>query len=188
MGARVTWAAGIAAIVLAATPAAAPPVPAAAPQAAPAKMPEAETLIILIRSSLLAVHHGNVTGNYTVLRDLAAPGFQAANSAARLGAIFANLRDQGVDLSVAALLTPQITQGPTITPQGMLGLAGVIPAQPLQLQFQLVFQPVDNRWRLFGVSVTTAPAPGAPAPVAAAPAKPATEAGARPAAPAPPRR
>ena len=127
-------------------------------------MPEPETLIILIRSSLLAVHHANVTGNYTVLRDLSAPSFQAVNSAARLGAIFANLRDQGLDLSVVAPLTPQITQGPSITPQGMLGLAGIIPSQPLQIQFQLVFQPVEGHWRLFGVSVNAAPAPGAQVP------------------------
>jgi hypothetical protein len=32
-------------------------------------------VLILIRSTLLALHHANQTGNYTVLRDLGAPGF-----------------------------------------------------------------------------------------------------------------
>lgn len=45
-------------------------------------------VLILIRSSLLAVDQANKTGNYTVLRDLGAPGFQAANTATQLGEIF----------------------------------------------------------------------------------------------------
>src|SRR4051794_31257542 len=33
-------------------------------------------VLILIRSALIALDQGNKTGNYTVLRDLGAPGFQ----------------------------------------------------------------------------------------------------------------
>ena len=44
-------------------------------------------VLILVRTSLLALDQANKTGNYTVLRDLGAPGFQA-NSAARLGRDF----------------------------------------------------------------------------------------------------
>ena len=80
-------------------------------------MPSAETLVILIRSSLLALAHANETGNYTVLRDLAAPTFQNANTAARLSAIFASLREQNVDLQIAAAVTPQLMQEPLITPK-----------------------------------------------------------------------
>jgi hypothetical protein len=43
-----------------------------------------------IRSALLALDQANKTGNYTVLRELGAPGFQAANTAARLSEIFAS--------------------------------------------------------------------------------------------------
>ena len=43
----------------------------------------------LIRSSLLALHHANVTGNYTVLRDLSAPSFRSRNTAADLSGSFA---------------------------------------------------------------------------------------------------
>src|SRR3954468_15777593 len=56
-------------------------------------------VLILIRSTLLALDHANRTGNYTVLRDLGAPGFQAGNTAARLSEIFASLRSQNLDLS-----------------------------------------------------------------------------------------
>ena len=38
-------------------------------------------VLILIRQSLLALDQANKTGNYTVLRDLGSPAFQA-NSAA----------------------------------------------------------------------------------------------------------
>src|SRR5215207_1732386 len=68
--------------------------------------------LILIRSTLIALDHANWT-NYTVLRDLGAPGFQTANTAARLSEIFANLRAQNVDLSGLAVLEPQLTVLPT---------------------------------------------------------------------------
>src|SRR5437016_5736212 len=35
--------------------------------------------IILVKNALLAVNQGNLTGNYTVLRDLASPGFRERN-------------------------------------------------------------------------------------------------------------
>lgn len=126
---------------------------AAKAQAAPA-IPSPETLVVLTRSAVLALHHANVTGNYTVLRDLGAPGFQSANSAARLSAAFTNLRDQRIDLSQVALLAPQLTQGPMITGQGMLGMAGYFAISPVQVNFQLLFQPSDGQWRLFGISVS----------------------------------
>src|SRR3954466_1644296 len=55
-------------------------------------------VLILIRSSLLALDQANKTGNYTVLRDLGAPGFQT-NTAARLAEIFAKQRNDNLDLS-----------------------------------------------------------------------------------------
>ena len=38
---------------------------------------------------LIAVNHGNLTGNYTVLRDLGSDRFRQQNDAARLAAVFA---------------------------------------------------------------------------------------------------
>ena len=53
------------------------------PQAAKPAQIDRNGVLILIRSALLALDQANKTGNYTVLRDLGAPGFQT-NSAARL--------------------------------------------------------------------------------------------------------
>src|SRR5882724_9070208 len=55
-------------------------------------------VLILIRSTLLALDQANKTGNYTVLRDLGSPDFQA-NSAAQLAEIFVQQRRDNVDLS-----------------------------------------------------------------------------------------
>jgi hypothetical protein len=110
-------------------------------------------VLILVRSTLLAVHHANQTGNYTVLRDLGAPGFQSANTAARLAEIFANLRAQNLDLSGIAVLEPQLTVLPQIVQGGMMHMAGFFPSVPLQVNFDLLFAPVEGRWRLFGVGL-----------------------------------
>jgi hypothetical protein len=110
-------------------------------------------VLILVRSTLLAVHHANQTGNYTVLRDLGAPGFQAGNTAARLGDIFANLRAQNLELSGVAVLEPQLTVLPQIVQGGMMHMAGFFPSVPLQVNFDLLFAPVEGRWRLFGIGL-----------------------------------
>jgi hypothetical protein len=61
-------------------------------------------VLMLIRSSLLALDQANKTGNYTVLRDLGSPGFQAGNTAARLSEIFAQQRNEKLDLSGVAVM------------------------------------------------------------------------------------
>jgi len=145
-------------------------------------------VLILVRSSLLALDQANKTGNYTVLRDLGAPGFQATNTAARLGEIFANLRRDKIDLSGVAVLDPQLTLLPQIESSGMMHMSGFFPSVPAQVKFELLYAPVEGQWKLFGMSVglgqsgpvapqpapaptAAAPAPAAPAPAAAAPAK-----------------
>lgn len=126
-------------------------------------------MLILIRSALIALDQGNKTGNYTVLRDLGAPGFQT-NTAARLAEIFVAQRRDNIDLSGVAVLDPQLTLLPQIESNGMLRMAGFFPSVPTQVNFELIYAPVSGQWRLFGISVTlgqAAPAaPYAPAPAA----------------------
>lgn len=66
--------------------------PVAAQQAQKLAPPDGPGVVILVRATLSALNDANRTGNYTVLRDLGAPGFRQANSAARLGEIFSDLR------------------------------------------------------------------------------------------------
>lgn len=126
-------------------------------------------VLMLIRSTLLALDHANKTGNYTVLRDLGAPGFQT-NTAARLAEIFAKQRGDKLDLAGVAVIDPQLSLLPQIEPNGMLHMAGFFPSVPSQVNFELLFAPVEGQWRVFGVSLSvgqSAPvAPSAPEPPA----------------------
>jgi hypothetical protein len=109
-------------------------------------------VLILVRTALLALDQANKTGNYTVLRDLGSPGFQA-NSAAQLGEIFASQRASGLDLAGVAVLEPQLTVLPQVRADGMLRMAGFFPSVPTQVNFDLLFAPTNRQWRLFGISI-----------------------------------
>jgi hypothetical protein len=128
-----------------------------APQ--PALPVSTEQALYLIRSTLLTLNDANRSGNYTALRDLAAPDFQARNTAADLSQSFSDLRRRNFDLYGAALLSPQLTALPALDQRGFLHLAGYFPTRPQQINFDLLFANVGNQWRLFGISIAT---PGAP--------------------------
>jgi hypothetical protein len=132
-------------------------------------------VVILIRSTMVALDQANKTGNYTVLRDLGAPGFRA-NSDARLAELFANLRRSNIDLSGVLVLEPQLSELPQLDKDGMMHLAGIFPSMPAQINFNLAYAPVNGQWRLFGISVglgQTAPAaPQQPAAAAKSDASP----------------
>ena len=139
-------------------------------------------VLILIRETLLALDQANRTGNYTVLRDLGSPDFQA-NTAARLAEIFAQQRHDNVDLSGVAVIDPQLTLLPQIEANGMMHMAGFFPSVPTQVNFELAYAPIGGRWRLFALSVSLGQAAPA-APQSPAPAAPQASAPAAPAAPA----
>jgi hypothetical protein len=127
----------------------------------------------LIWSTMAAVDHANLSGNYSVLRDLAAPGFQMANDPAKLTQIFASLRQSGVDLSNTLLLAPTYSVPPRLEQPGLLRVRGMFGLRPTAIAFDLYFQWINGRWRLFGVSIAPATIatqqpgpPPAPAPVA----------------------
>jgi hypothetical protein len=127
-----------------------------APVAAQPKvvMPDAEKIVLLLRTTLLTLNDALQTGNFTVLRDVAAPDFREANTAARLSEIFGNIPKQGIELTMVALLVPQISEPPAIDPKtSMLRLKGHFPGQPVRLDFEMLYQPVAGRWRLYGLSV-----------------------------------
>jgi hypothetical protein len=143
----------------AAKPKAVPAVPAAGKSASqPAQQPAqpgVEQVLYLIRSTLLTLNDANRSGNYTVLRDLAAPAFQARNTAADLAANFTDLRRRNFDLFAVALTAPQLTASPAIDANKLLRLTGLFPTRPLQINFDLVFEVVNGRWCLDGISIAT---------------------------------
>ena len=146
---------------------------ASAPAQPQVMMPDAEKIVLLLRTSLLTLNDALQTGNFTVLRDMGAPGFRDANTAARLGQSFSNLAAKGIDLSTVSIIAPQLSEPPALDQQkGMLHLKGYFPGEPVQIDFELLYQAVDGRWRLFGLSVQ----PGTPTPKPAAASAPASAA------------
>lgn len=121
--------------------------------APPHVMPPAEDLLSLIRTTIVALNQANQTGNYTVLRDLAAPDFRNANDASRLGFIFQVLREQAIDLTPLLHIPPEVTEVPAVSAQGFLRLAGYFPTFPLRVNFDLSFQYLEDRWRPYTISV-----------------------------------
>lgn len=134
------------------------PVPAAAQApaaAAPARAGAVDPLLAdkLLWSTMAALDQANQTGNYSVLRDLGAPGFQAANSAATLGQTFASLRAQQVDLGYTLIVSPTYEFPPAIVQGGLLRIRGVFPLRPTPVGFDLLFQSVGAQWRIVGLAV-----------------------------------
>ena len=123
-------------------------------------VPPPDVLLMLVRSTLVALNQANFTGNYSVLHDLGTPHLQATHSPAQLGIAFTNLREQKLDLSRVLLLSPDLTEPPTIAGDGTLRLAGVFPTRPVQITFVMTFRPIAGIWCIEGLSVSTLPAPG----------------------------
>lgn len=129
-------------------------------------MPRPDEMLALIRTTIIALNQANQTGNYTVLRDLAAPDLRNANDASRLGLIFQVLREQAIDLTPLLLISPEVSESPAIDAKGFLRLAGYFPTDPLRVNFDMSFQLVESRWRPFTISVFLArpePEPKVPA-------------------------
>jgi hypothetical protein len=122
-------------------------------------------LLMLVRHVLHALELSNKSGNYSVLREISAPGFAAVNDANRLSQLFRNLRERNVDLSGVLIYEPQLTVMPEITKEGLMRFAGFFPSASNQIKFEMVFAPVNGQWKLFGIAADVAPpGPSAPAP------------------------
>jgi hypothetical protein len=116
------------------------------------QMPPPEAMIIMIRSSLVALSQANVTNNYQVLNALGSENFRASNSPARLAQIFAPFRTNNIDLAPVVFVTPQLSQQPQIK-DGKLRMIGFFPTQPMRVDYDLQFEPSGGTWKLLGISV-----------------------------------
>jgi len=136
-------------------PPAAPARP-AAPATPTPSVPPAIAVLAMVRSTLLAVDHANRTGNYTVLRDLAAPQFRDANSAARLAQIFGPVVTQSIDLLAVAVAEPAYNKPAAINAEHKLHVGGVFRIPPKAAAFEIMWEPVGAQWRLFAVGIQPA--------------------------------
>jgi hypothetical protein len=125
-------------------------------------LPDPYKLNMLIRTTLIALSQANQTGNYSVLRDLGTPKFQAINSDARLAEIFTNLRQRNIDLSPVLFYDPKLVRQPGVAPDGMLRMTGYIPTDPQRILFDLGFERVGNEWRLSAIVIDVQPLKSVP--------------------------
>ena len=132
------------------------PAPGVAPPPSPMPVPNELELAKLIWSTMSAVDHANLSGNYSVLRDLSAPAFQINNDAARLAKIFETLRAANVDLSNTMLLAPTYRTAPVVLSPDVLHVQGYFGLRPTAIGFDLYYQWLQGRWRLYGVQIVPA--------------------------------
>ncbi len=154
--------AGVAAIALALTP-----TTAAAQQAAPQTQqqptfqpppsvrptPSQLELSKLLWSTIAAVDHANLSGNYSVLRDISAQSFQINFNPARLTEIFAGLRGLNIDLSNALLVPPTYYEAPQMISNDVFRVRGLFQLRPISIGFDVYYQWEQGRWKLFGIDL-----------------------------------
>jgi hypothetical protein len=129
----------------------------ATPSPRPAQI-DRNGVIILIRTTMIALQQANQTNNYSVLYGISAPGFQSLNPPDRLSKIFADLRGKGFDLSAIVVLEPQLTVLPELYSNGVMRMVGFFPSAPMQIYFDLQFIAVQGQWRIIGMAVDVKPA------------------------------
>ncbi len=117
-------------------------------------VPDGYQLSLLIYSTMTALDQANATGNYSVLRSLAAPEFQRINPASKLSVVFAGYRERHVVLAPVVLYQPHLTEEPELAPEGLLRLKGYFPTKPLRIGFDLSYQSVGGAWRLIALSIS----------------------------------
>lgn len=109
--------------------------------------------VALIRDVLMAINHGNWTGNYTVLRDYASRDFAEANDPTRLAGLFAPVREAGLDMLPVLVEEPTILNSQIAAGGAQIRLTGYFPVEPEHISFDLVFLNEKSRWVLLDVSV-----------------------------------
>lgn len=144
-------------------------------------IPDGYKLNILIRTTLIALNQANQTGNYSVLRDLGTPQFQAMNTDTRLGEIFAALRSRNLDLSPVVFFDPKLVREPMLQAGGLLRLTGFVPTEPQRILFDMGFERIGDQWRVSAIVIDVQPAPAAASAATSNQAKSVTKTGALPA-------
>ncbi len=113
--------------------------------------------LVLVKSTLIAVNHGNISGNYAVLRELGSQRFQETHTPADLASSFAELRRNKIDLSPILVSDPQLTKPPVQDQEGRLHLEGYCPLLHNTIRFHLVYQTLHHGWLIDHISLAIVP-------------------------------
>jgi hypothetical protein len=135
-----------------------------AAQETPPRVVSGPEISAMIRSTVVAIHQANTTGNYTVLRDLSALGMYADKSAADLSDFFRPLREAKIDLADTVMLEPLLGEEPKLSNDGVLQLKGWFPREQDNVTFDLTYRFEYGAWRILSISIGVQPIMGKAAP------------------------
>lgn len=107
----------------------------------------------MIWSTMAAVDHANRSGNYSVLRDISASGFQINNNAAQLAQVFSGIRSLNIDLSNTLLVPPTYSVAPQVVREDIFRVQGMFQIRPISIAFDLYFQWENGQWKLYGIDL-----------------------------------
>jgi hypothetical protein len=129
-------------------------IPTAVTAASPtqAALPSEETMVILIRSTIVALNQANLTNNYSVLNALGSRTFRMVNQPSQLSNSFQAFRANRIDLAPVSFINPTLTTKPNVA-GGNIRLVGYFPSKPMQVNFDLTFEPDEGSWKVLGMSV-----------------------------------
>ena len=113
--------------------------------------------LVLIKSTLTSVNHGNITGNYTVLRELGSARFKQEHTPADLATAFAALRGQKVDLSPVLVNSPELIREPFQDENGRLHFEGYCHLVTHRVHFHLVYETLAHGWLIDDISIGIMP-------------------------------
>jgi len=118
-----------------------------------APVPGALELSKMIWSTMAAVDQANRSGNYTVLRDISAQGFQINNDPSKLAQVFAGIRNARIDIGDALLVAPTYLEAPKQVRADMFEVKGAFQLRPVAIYFDLYFQWEQGQWKLFVIDL-----------------------------------
>ena len=128
-------------------------------QSPPPRHVSGAKITALIRMTIIALHHANITGNYTVLRDLGARETREDKNASRLADLFRRLREKNIKLGRTVLHKPLINGKPELSSDGVLRVKGSFPTRPDRVYFDITFIFEKGSWRYSAIRLGTRKAP-----------------------------
>jgi hypothetical protein len=113
-----------------------------------------EAAVQQVRSILSTLNDANRSGNYSVLRDLAASEFKDEHSLDDLARMFAPLRESGTELSFVNRTAPELNSSALIDSYGSMKLEGRFRGPSEDIEFAMTFVEHEGRWRLRTLDVS----------------------------------
>ena len=118
--------------------------------------------LAITRQLLLRIDDAIRSGNYSVLRDLAAPNLRDTLTAADLAQLFAQLRQRNIELIAASVLEPVFSKAIVGRNGSEMLLEGFVPTSPATIQFSFVLRAAPAGWQLTGLNINLGELPPSP--------------------------